>query len=404
MSRHTDDRSRRTGVQALCAALAALTVAGAAAAGASAGWRSVASMTVAVLGTLAVAGWRDRVPVVPVGAAVALASALGTVFGDPPVQRQSTGLATLVEIAATMLLLCLLARYAPARAAVALCPVLGVLASTVILRLQVPPTWLETAAQCAFFALGAIVAGAIGGYLRSLESRRLRSVREARRAQRLELARDLHDFVAHDVSGIVVLAQAAQVIGADRPEKVLPILRQIETAGLQALGSMDRTVRMLDDSTGRERGGEAQTQAYGLPEIADVVDRFREAGRAEVRAEVALTDEQIAGVPREVASTAHRIVVEALTNVRRHAAATPLVTVRVRCGEAGAAPVLTVSVTNGAPSITESGGGLLGEGGRHGGGTGLAGLAERAEAVGGSLEYGPYGAGGWRVSARLPLD
>ncbi|GLW48112.1 two-component sensor histidine kinase [Streptomyces sp. NBRC 14336] len=404
MSRHTDDRPRRTGVRALCAVLAVLTVVGAAAFGAWAGWRSVVPMTVAVLGTLAVAGWRDRVPLVPVGVAVAVASALGTALGDPPVQRQSTGLATLVEIAATMLLLCLLARYAPARAAVVLCPVLGVLASTVLLRLQVPPTWLETAAQCVFFALGAIVAGAIGGYLRSLESRRLRSVREARRAQRLELARDLHDFVAHDVSGIVVLAQAAQVIGADRPEKVLPILQQIEAAGLQALGSMDRTVRMLDGSADRERAGEGKTQAYGLPEIADVVDRFRETGRAEVRAELDLTDEQIAGVPREVASTAHRIVVEALTNVRRHAAATPLVTVRVRCEEAAAAPVLTVSVTNEAPSLTPPGGGALGEGGRQGGGTGLAGLAERAEAIGGSLRYGPYGDGGWRVGARLPLD
>lgn len=397
---------QRRGARAAYAVLAVFAVVGGLATGGAAGWRPVVSMEVAVLGALAVAGWRDRVQVVPVALAVAAASALGTIFADPPVQRQSTGLVTLVEIAATLLLLCLLARHAPARTAVVLCPVLGVLASTVIFRLQVPPTPLETVEQSAFFALGAIAAGAVGGYLRSLELRRLRSVREARRDQRLELARDLHDFVAHDVSGIVVLAQAAQVVGADRPEKVQPILHQIEAAGLQALGSMDRAVRMLDESAGG--GGTApgmgKPQHYGLTDIGDVVDRFRNAGGTEVRADLPLTSEQIARVPREVASTAYRIVVEALTNIRRYADASPLVTVSVRCDLDANTPVLGVSVVNRAPSSTSPGGGLPGNGGRHGGGTGLVGLAERAGALGGSLEYGPHGDGGWRVGAMLPLD
>ncbi|WP_245766699.1 sensor histidine kinase [Streptomyces colonosanans] len=406
MTANIGNHIQRRVVRPACAALAVLAVAGGLVAGGSAGWRSVASMTVVVLGALAVAGWRDRVHVVPVALGVAAVSTLGTVFGDPPVQRQSTGMATLVEIAATLLLVCLLARYAPARAAVLLCPALGVLASTAMLRLQVPPTLLETAAQSAFFALGAIAAGAVGWYLRALESRRLRSVREARRHQRLELARDLHDFVAHDVSGIVVLAQAAQVVGADQPEKVLPILQQIEAAGLQALGSMDRTVRMLDDSAGTDRAaaGEGRPQTYGLPDIADVVDRFQDAGRAEVHADIPLSPEQVGLVPREVAGTAHRIVVEALTNVRRHAGATPLVSVSVRCDPTADAPVLTVSVANSASPLTEAGAGPLKDGGRRGGGTGLAGLAERAGALGGILEYGPRSDGGWQVTAALPLD
>jgi signal transduction histidine kinase len=389
----------------LTAALAGATVVGGLLAGPVAGWRAVVPMTVAVLGALAVTGWRDRVPVLPVALVTMAASALGTVLGDPPVQRQSTGLVTLLEIAATLLLVCLLARYAAARYAALLCTALGILASTVILRLQVPPTAMEAAAQSAFFALGAVAAAAVGGYLRVLESRRLRSVHDARRDQRLQLARDLHDFVAHDVSGIVVLAQAAQVVGADQPEKVLPILRQIEQAGLQALGSMDRTVRMLDDSTSAAApaAGEGKAKAYGLPDIADVVDRFRGAGRSEVRLELDLTPEQVARVPREVASTAHRVVVEALTNIRRHAAATPLVSVSVLPDLTAEEPVLVVSVSNRAPSITEPGGGLLGDGGRRGGGTGLAALAERAGALGGSLEYGAHTEGGWRVRAVLPL-
>ncbi|GGZ03735.1 sensor histidine kinase [Streptomyces poonensis] len=388
----------------VCAVLATAAVAGGLLAGPVAGWRAVVPMTIAVLGALAVTGWRDRVPIVPTAVVVAAASALGTVLGDPPVQRQSTGLVTLLEIGATVLLVCLVARYAAARAAAVLCGVLGVLASVVILRLQVPPTLLETAAQSAFFALGAVAAGAVGGYLRALEGRRLRSVQEARRHQRLQLARDLHDFVAHDVSAIVVLAQAAQVVGGDHPEKVLPLLSQIESAGLQALGSMDRTVQMLDDDAGTAvpAAGEGKTRAYGLPDIADVVDRFRDAGRAEVRLDLDLTPDHVERVPREVASTAHRVVVEALTNIRRHAAATPLVSVSVRPGPTAPDPVLTVSVTNSPPSITETGG-LLGDGGRRGGGTGLAGLAERAGALGGSLEYGGHGDGGWRVTAVLPL-
>lgn len=393
-------------LRTLTAVLAGATVVGGLLAGPVAGWRAVVPMTVAVLGALAVTGWRDRVPPVAAALVTMAASAVGTALGDPPVQRQSTGLVTLMEIAAMLLLVCLLARYAPARYAAPLCAALGVLAATAILRLQVPPTAMEAAAQSAFFALGAVAAAAVGGYLRALESRRLRSVHDARRHQRLQLARDLHDFVAHDVSGIVVLAQAAQVVGADRPEKVLPILRQIEEAGLQALGSMDRTVRMLDDSAGTASAtaGEGKAQAYGLPDIADVVDRFRDAGRGEVRLELDLTPERVARVPREVASTAHRVVVEALTNIRRHAAATPLVSVSVLPDLSAEEPVLVVSVDNRAPSLSEpGGGGLLGDGGRRGGGTGLSALVERAGALGGSLEYGAHGEGGWRVRAVLPL-
>lgn len=141
---------------------------------------------------------------------------------------------------------------------------------------------MEAAAQSSFFALGAAAAAATGGGLRTLETRRIRAVHEARRSQRLQLAGNLHDFVAHDVSGIVVLAQAAQVIGADRPEEVLPLLRQIEASGLQALGSMDRTVHMLRSSDGTAPAGREATDAsppvaYGLEDIVDAVDRFRTA-------------------------------------------------------------------------------------------------------------------------------
>lgn len=246
---------------------------------------------------------------------------------------------------------------------------------------------MEAAAQSSFFALGAAAAAATGGGLRTLETRRIRAVHEARRSQRLQLAGNLHDFVAHDVSGIVVLAQAAQVIGADRPEEVLPLLRQIEASGLQALGSMDRTVHMLRSSDGTAPAGREATDAsppvaYGLEDIVDAVDRFRTAGLAEVRLDMDRSPERIGRIPREVASTAHRVVVEALTNIRRHAGTAPWVTVSVTPGPERPQPVLTVSVANGPPTGGETAGGHLGDRERPGA-SGLRGLAERARALGG---------------------
>ncbi|MFJ9890460.1 sensor histidine kinase [Streptomyces sp. NPDC091287] len=401
-------RLHERAVGPVCAVLALCVVPAGLLAGPSAGWRAVLPMMIAVLGALAVASLHTRERVIPAAAVVvAVSSSLGTLFGDPPAPEQATGVATLVEIGGLLLLVCLVARYAGTRQAFALCTVLGVLASTALLRLQIPPTALEAAAQSAFFALGAIAAAATGGGLRTLETRRIRAVHEARRSQRLQLAADLHDFVAHDVSGIVVLAQAAQVIGADQPEKVLPLLQQIEASGHQALGSMDRTIHMLRSSEGTTPAGrgatdESQPVAYGLEDIVDVVDRFRASGRTEVRLDIDRSSEHVGRVPREVASTAHRVVVEALTNVRRHAGTTPWVTVSVTPGPERLEPALTVSVTNGSPSISAAGGGHFGDRGRHGA-SGLEGLAERVRALGGTLEFGLHGEHGWRVTAVLPV-
>ncbi len=116
------------------------------------------------------------------------------------------------------------------------------------------PSLLESAALIAlvFLALrrvpgraGELAAATAARYLEALEVRRARSVAEARRAQRLALARDRHDFVAHDVSAMVVQAQAAQVVGAREPREALSALKRIEQAGLHALSAMDRAVDAL---------------------------------------------------------------------------------------------------------------------------------------------------------------
>ncbi|MER7585583.1 histidine kinase [Kitasatospora sp. NPDC097691] len=224
----------------------------------------------------------------------------------------------------------------------------------------------------------------IGLYLRGLDDGRARAVAEARRAQRLELAHDLHDFVAHDVSGMVAQAQAGAYLASLDPARAAELFERIEQAGQRALASLDRTVQLLRSEEAADRSPKP-----GLAELVQVAEQFTAAGGAEVRLEL-----PEGPVPREVEGTVHRIAVESLTNVRRHAPAARTVEVRARCS--GGRLELTVTDDGGAPA----------PGGRprRGGGSGLPGLAARVEALGGSLHAGPHEREGWRVTAVLPLD
>ncbi|MFE6744955.1 sensor histidine kinase [Kitasatospora purpeofusca] len=226
----------------------------------------------------------------------------------------------------------------------------------------------------------------IGLYLRGLDESRRRSVAAARRAQRLELAHDLHDFVAHDVSGMVAQAQAGTVLAAFDPVRAAALFERIEQAGLQALASLDRTVHLLrsEDGDGPERGPQP-----GLAELAELTARFTDSGEVVVRLD-APTGEPT--VPREVAATAYRVVVEALTNVRRHAPAARVVHVRVR----SEGRRLTVRVRDDGGGVSPP------SGSRRGGGSGLAGLSARVEALGGTLSAGREGSG-WQVAVAMPL-
>ncbi|MFD9684768.1 sensor histidine kinase [Kitasatospora sp. NPDC059088] len=224
----------------------------------------------------------------------------------------------------------------------------------------------------------------IGLYLRGLDEGRAKAVVEARRAQRLELAHDLHDFVAHDVSGMVAQAQAGAYLASVDAARAVAMFERIEQAGQRALASLDRTVQLLRTEEGTGRGPQP-----GLSELAEVAERFTAAGGPEVRLEL---PEQ--PVPRELGGTVHRIVVEALTNVRRHAQGAGRVDVQAcRVGE-----WLELTVTNdGRPAGAASRP-------RRGGGSGLPGLAARVEALGGTFEAGVHEREAWRVTARLPLE
>ncbi|MCG7202638.1 sensor histidine kinase [Streptomyces arenae] len=235
-------------------------------------------------------------------------------------------------------------------------------------------------------ALAGLVAG-LAGYVRSLDYRRSVAQEETRRTERLAIAADLHDFVAHHVTGILVQTQMARMMATTRPQDLDPVLAGIERAATEALASMRRTVGVLRD-TGPDTAD--RRPAGDLAAVDDLVAGFAGPGqKAILRRAPDLPD----GVPHEVQAAAFRVVQEALTNVRRHAGDATEISVAVsRTGDG-----LEVTVTDnghGAVQLPDA---------ARGGGFGLVGLTERVTALGGELHAGPPATHGWEVRATFPL-
>ncbi|WP_232838377.1 sensor histidine kinase [Streptomyces geranii] len=241
------------------------------------------------------------------------------------------------------------------------------------------------------FLLTFAVGGAVGAgcYLRTLDARRSRTIDAIRLAERIQLARELHDFVAHHVTGIIAQAHAAGVIHESSPHQVGPILGNIAEAGQRTMDSMRRLIRVL-----REEGGQTTIERPEEPyaELTKLVSAFGDQAGSTAQLEITGAARRSTLLP-EVGSAVHRVVQEALTNVRRHAPGAPA-TVRVHRTRD---ELLRVDVYNEgsackAPRPT----------GGHGG-YGLIGLRERVEAVGGSLAAGPADDGGWWLIAHFPV-
>lgn len=293
------------------------------------------------------------------------------------------------------ILLCLLfvaVRHCPQRWAL----VCGALDAAALLASPVRYFGLSQADTLSFMVLGLVLTGltaGLAGYLRSLDYRRTVAVGETRRSERLAIAADLHDFVAHHVTGILVQTQVARMMAATRPEDLDPVLAGIERAATEALASMRRTVGVLRD-TGPEAGD--RRPVGDLASLADLVDTFTASAAQKValHRDPGLSDE----VPHETQAAAFRVVQEALTNVRRHAGDATEVTVAVRREtsdrETGDRLAVTVSDDGrGGSPLPDA---------AHGGGFGLVGLTERVTALGGTLHAGPRLDGGWEVRAVLP--
>ncbi|MGW0902360.1 sensor histidine kinase [Streptomyces sp. NPDC002853] len=211
---------------------------------------------------------------------------------------------------------------------------------------------------------------------------------EARRRvaeERLRVARDLHDLLAHSITLVgVQTSVAAHVLAAD-PDRldraaVAKALDDIAETCRSARGELRATLEVLRAGTAEESRGPLP----GLDGLEDLAEAARTSGAA---VDLAVREVE---APAAVGAAAYRIVQEALTNAVRHGG--PGLTIRVGVGVADAALRVTVTDDGRAP-----------EDPAHTPGFGLVGMRERARSVGGTVEAGPREGGGFAVSAVLPL-
>lgn len=218
---------------------------------------------------------------------------------------------------------------------------------------------------------------------RELEAARDELARHAVAAERLRIARELHDVVAHSMSVIAMHAGAARLAVGTDPASERAALDIIEGSSREALGEMRRLVTVLRDENADTA---ARSPVPGLADLPTLVASVAAGGlTVDVR-----TEGELEVLPSGVSLAAYRVIQEALTNVVRHAGNTST-HVLVQAAQDN----LVVRIDNAAPW-----------GSSHHvpsvGGHGTVGMRERVELYGGTLRAGPSADGGWSVEARLP--
>lgn len=256
---------------------------------------------------------------------------------------------------------------------------LGVALTGLVVGLRSPETSIRLILSMSLM-IGVALAAMAVVYVRLTERERRTSVEFARQAERLEMAREIHDVVGHHVTGMIVLAQAQQFVERSRAGggEVVAALQEIEAAGVETMRSVRRLVGMLrtDDTT--------PTSLVG--DLAVLVDDLRS---THPHTEVAI-DESLGDLPMsaEAAKTVHRVFREAVTNVRRH-------------GDPGAAVEGSVRRVGRAVEIVVEN---TMTSGRSDGGFGLVGMRERVEMMGGTLSAAAIDSCRWRLRAAVPIE
>jgi signal transduction histidine kinase len=228
---------------------------------------------------------------------------------------------------------------------------------------------------------GVLAASAAGGaaFRYRAESWR-RALNEIRSQERVGLARELHDMVAHHVSAIAVQAQAGRAMAGQRPEVALEALSVIEGEASRTLAEMRTMVRVLRDG--------APTAYAPQPGVTDLLSLAR-------RDPVPVVDVQLPAdldeLPHQVDAAVYRLAQEALTNALRHARNASRVEIRVVAG-------------GGRLRLRVSDDGQIEPGRPASHGFGLLGMTERVQLLGGTLHAGPAPEGGWTVDAELPTE
>lgn len=329
--------------------------------------------------------FRRQVPIWAL--AVCLACAMVQLFGPGPVPSDLAVLVLIYTIAA----------YRPrlySVIALTVCLLGAVIAVIVWEPLQQVGVIDGLYAGAVLFGGSALAAWVLGdsmrfrrGYYAALEDRAARleadrhvQARMAAAAERARIARELHDVIAHHVSVMVVQADGASYAMRDDPGKAEAALKAISGTGRQALTEMRALLGVL-----RTAGEHAALAPLpGLGQLRELLDKARTAGLA-----VTYT---LSGTPRQLPEgaelAAYRVVQESLTNTRKHAGPAAVASVTLRYEPDG----LVVEVTDNG--MTASSGDSAGHG--------LAGMRERVEMYGGTVEAGPLPDGGFGVLARLP--
>jgi signal transduction histidine kinase len=230
-------------------------------------------------------------------------------------------------------------------------------------------------------------------HLESLAERAERAEREQEliarsrvRDERSRLARELHDVVAHSVSVMIIQSGAARRSLPDRPDDATAMLHQVELTGRRAMDELRRVLGVLRSDTDHD-----PLELVPQPGIDDLASLVSHDPDLPVTLAV---DPSVGDLPEGVAVSVYRIVQESLTNVRRHAGDVTRVDVQLHQRD----EVLEVEVSDDGRGAAHD------RAGEHGDGFGIAGMHERANALGGSVSAGPRRGGGWRVHARLPVS
>jgi signal transduction histidine kinase len=330
-------------------------------------WRPFA--TIVAVGLAPVLLWRRTHPLACVVVAFGTAMVLGlaTLAGGPP----RLGLTTMIYV---LVFVYALVRWGSGREIV--------IGLTAVLVAAVIGTVADYTGPSDFVGgFGILTAAAAGGaaFRYRAESWR-RALDQIRTQERVGLARELHDMVAHHVSAIAVQAQAGRTLAGQRPEAALEALAVIEGEASRTLAEMRAMVRVLRDG--------APTQYAPQPGVADLASLARRDPVPVVGVEV---PEELDELPLQIDAAVYRLAQEALTNALRHARNASQVEIRVT-ESAGRLRLRVIDDGEIDPVRPAS----------HG--FGLLGMTERVQLLGGTLHAGPAPGGGWAVDAELPTE
>ncbi len=329
-------------------------------------WRPFA--TIVAVGLAPVLLWRRTHPLacVVVGFGTAMALGLTTLAGGP----QAVGLTTMIYV---LVLVYALVRWGSGREIV--------IGLTVVAVAAVIGTVADYTGPADIGGFGILAASAAGGaaFRYRAESWR-RALDQIRSQERVGLARELHDMVAHHVSAIAVQAQAGRTLAGQRPEAALEALAVVEGEASRTLAEMRAMVRVLRDG--------APAEYIPQPGVADLASLARRDPVPVVDVEV---PDELDDLPLQVDAAVYRLAQEALTNALRHARNASRVEIQVVEG----AGRLRLRVTDD---------GQIDPGRPTSHGFGLLGMTERVQLLGGTLRAGPAPEGGWTVDAELPSE